>query len=151
MTLTMMATTTRTLGALGILALTLAPGGPAQAQDAAAGARVPLELYLKGHATGDGEYFRKAFHADAKIQGIRDGKLVTRTREEFAAGASGRPAEDEAQRKRRIVSVDVVGDAAYAKIDLDYPKVHFTDYMTLLKVDGEWKIMSKVYDTETKR
>jgi len=120
--------------------------GPADA-----GPRAPLELYLKGHATGDGEYFRKAFHADARIQGIRDGKLVSRTREEFAAGASGKPADDEADRKRRIVSVDVVGDAACAKLELDYPKVRFTDYMTLLKVDGEWKIMSKVYDAEPKR
>lgn len=24
--------------------------------------RVPLENYLKGHATGDGEFMRKAFH-----------------------------------------------------------------------------------------
>jgi hypothetical protein len=45
----------------------------------------------------------------------------------------------------------VVGDAAYAKLDLDYPKVRFTDYMTLLKVDGEWKIMSKVYNAEPKK
>jgi len=130
-----------------VCALSLA--GPATAQTAdETAARVPLELYLKGHATGNGDYWRQAFHEGAKIQGIRDGKLVTRTREEFAAGAPGKPADDEAQRKRRIVSVDVVGDAAYAKIDLDYPKVHFVDYMTLLKVDGEWKIMSKVYQAQ---
>jgi len=135
----------------GALALVLAAGVAGRAQEAAdAGARVPLELYIKGHATGDGEYFRRAFHPDAKIQGNRDGKLLSRTREEFAAGAPGKPAEDEALRKRRIVSVDVVDDAAFAKIELDYPKVKFTDYMTLLKVDGEWKIMSKVYHGEPK-
>ena len=131
------------------LALVLGAGLDARAEDAAAtGARAPLELYLKGHATGDGEYFRRAFHPDAKIQGNREGKLWSRTREEFAAGAPGKPADDEALRKRRIVSVDVVDDAAFAKIELDYPKVKFTDYMTLLKVDGEWKIMSKVYHGE---
>jgi len=82
----------RTLHALAILAVWLAFGGRARSDDAAeTGARVPLELYLKGHAAGDGEHFRKAFHADAKIQGIRDGKLVARTREEFAAGAPGKP------------------------------------------------------------
>ena len=131
------------------LALVLGTAGAVRAQDA--GARAPLELYLKGHATGDGEYYRRAFHPDARIQGIRDGKLVTRTREEFAAGAAGKPAEDEALRKRRIVSVDVVDDAAFAKIELDYPKIKFTDYFTLLKVDGEWKIMSKVYHGEAKQ
>ena len=137
---------------MAALALVLGAGLAARAQDAAdAGARAPLELYLKGHATGDGEYFRRAFHPDAKIQGTRDGKLYSRTREEFAAGAAGKPADDEALRKRRIVSVDVVDDAAFAKIELDYPKVKFTDYMTLLKVDGEWKIMSKVYHGEPRK
>ena len=133
------------------LALVLAAGVAAPAQDAAAtGPRAALDLYLKGHATGDGEYYRRAFHPDAKIQGNRDGKLISRTREEFAAGAPGKPAHDEAQRKRRIVSVDVVNDAAFAKLELDYPTVKFTDYMTLLKVDGEWKIMNKVYHGEQK-
>ena len=129
------------------LVLSLAGMAAAETPDEKA-ARAPLELYLKGHATGNGDYWRQAFHEGARIQGIRDGKLVTRTREEFAAGAPGKPADDEAQRKRRIVSLDVVGDAASAKIDLDYPKVHFVDYMTLLKVDGEWKIMSKVYQAQ---
>jgi Putative lumazine-binding len=115
-----------------------------------AAARVPLELYLKGHATGNGDYWRQAFHENARIEGIRDGKLFSRTREEFAAAAPGKPADDEAQRKRRIVSVDVTDDAAFAKIELDYPKVRFTDYFTLLKVDGEWKIMSKVYHGQPK-
>ena len=133
-------------------ALVLLGAAAAQAQPAAeAGARVPLELYIKGHATGNGDFWRQAFHKDARIEGIRDGKLVSRTREEFAAGASGKPAEDEAQRKRRIVSLDVVEDAASAKIDLDYPQVEFTDYFTLLKVDGEWKIMSKVYHADPKK
>lgn len=141
--------TMKTLGAVAI-GLCLAPTAGAESA-AEAGARVPLELYFKGHATGDGEYFRKAFHADAKIQGIREGKLMSRTREEFAAGAPGKPAEDEALRKRRIVSLDVVGDAAYAKLELDYPKVRFTDYMVLLNLGGEWKIMSKVYNAEPKK
>jgi hypothetical protein len=142
---------TKTQG-VAVLGLVLASGTTAGAQQAAdAGPRAALDLYLKGQATGDGEYYRRAFHPDAKIQGNRDGKLVSRTREEFAAGAGGQPAADEAQRKRRIVSVDVVDDAAFAKLELDYPKVKFTDYMTLLKVDGEWKIMSKVYHGEQKK
>ena len=125
-------------------ALVLAGAATAYAQEPA-GVRAPLELYIKGHATGNGDFWRQAFHPSARIEGIRDGKLFSRTAEEFAAGASGKPADDEAQRKRRIVSVEGTENAAFAKIELDYPKVKFTDYFTLLKVDGEWKIMSKVY------
>jgi hypothetical protein len=132
------------------LVLCGAVGAPAQQPDDQAAVRKPLELYLQGHATGDGDYWRQAFHPSARIEGMKDGRLFSRTREEFVAIATGKPADDEAQRKRRIVSVDVTDDAAFAKIELDYPKVTFTDYFTLLKVDGEWKIMSKVYHGQPK-
>jgi hypothetical protein len=109
---------------------------------------VPLENYLKGHATGNGEYFKKAFHTEGNMIWIRDGKYTTRSFAEYIAGASGKPAEDEAKRKRWIESVEVVGNAAVAKIILDYPTVKFTDYMTLLKIDGEWKIINKSFFAE---
>lgn len=113
-------------------------------------ARIPLENYLKGHATGDGEYMRKAFHTDGNLIFIRDGKFTTRSFADYIAGFSGKPAADEAQRKRSIEAVDVSGNAASAKIILDYPATRFVDYMSLLKIDGEWKIVSKIFYAEPK-
>lgn len=115
-----------------------------------AAARVPLENYLKGHATGDGEYFKKAFHPEAKLFWYRDGKLMTRTSAEYIAGASGKPAADEANRKRWIESVKITGNAGVGIIVLDYPTTKFVDYMSLLKVDGEWKIINKTFYAEPK-
>lgn len=115
-----------------------------------AAARVPLENYLKGHATGDGEYMRKAFHPEAKVFSFRDGKLNQLTSAEFSARFTGKPAPDEAQRKRWIESVKITGNAGFGVIVLDYPTVKFTDYMSLLKVDGEWKIINKTFDAEPK-
>jgi len=121
----------------------------AQSADEAA-ARVPLENYLKGHATGDGEFMRKAFHADAKVFWYRDGKLNQVTSAEFAGRFTGKPAPDEAQRKRWIESVKITGNAGVGVIVLDYPTTKFTDYMSLLKVDGEWKIINKTFYSEPK-
>ena len=115
-----------------------------------AAARGPLENYIKGHVTGQGEYMRKAFHPDAKIMFYRDGKFQARTLDEFVAGFKGQPAPDEASRKRRIESLEITGNAGIAKIVLDYPQVKFTDYMSLLKVDGEWKIVNKSFYAEPK-
>ncbi|HWT02543.1 MAG TPA: nuclear transport factor 2 family protein [Pyrinomonadaceae bacterium] len=115
-----------------------------------AAARVPLENYLKGHATGDPEFMRKAFHTEGKLIFIRDGKYTTRTFEEYIGGMAGKPAPDEARRKRWIESIDISGDAAIGKIILDYPDGKFTDYMTLLKIDGEWKIVNKSFHRERK-
>ena len=112
--------------------------------------RVPLENYLKGHATGDPEYMRKAFHTDGNLIFIREGKYTTRSFAEYIAGMSGKPAADEDKRKRAIESIDVAGNAAVARIVLDYPTVRFVDYMTLLKINGEWKIVNKSFYSEPK-
>ncbi len=123
----------------------------AQTADAeAAAARVPLENYLRGHATGDPEFMRKAFHSEGSLIFVRDGKYTTRSFADYIAGMSGKPAPDEAQRKRWIESVDVAGNAAVGKIVLDYPSGRFVDYMTLLKIGGEWKIVNKSFHFEPK-
>ena len=122
-----------------------------QAQSAEeAAARLPLENYMKGHATGDSEYIRKAFHPDAKVFSLREGKLQQLTAAEFAGRFNGKPADDEAKRKRWIESVKISGNAGFGVIVLDYPTVKFTDYMSLIKVDGEWKIINKTFFAEPK-
>ncbi|MGH7696980.1 MAG: nuclear transport factor 2 family protein [Gemmatimonadaceae bacterium] len=113
--------------------------------------RAALQHYLLGHATGDGAHFRVVFHPDSKLYFNRDGKFSMRTSEDYIAGAAGKPAADEDKRKRRIVSVDVTGDAAMAKVELDYPNAVLTDYFTLLKIDGKWMIMNKIFNTSPKR
>ena len=119
---------------------------PTLAQDAEdAAIRETIQHYFQGHATGNGDYFRKAFHPEAKLFFIREGKLTQWTSEEYISRASGKPAADEAQRKRKIDSIDISGNAAIVKITLDYPKVIFTDYMSMLKVDGQWKIINKTF------
>jgi hypothetical protein len=110
-----------------------------------AAAREPAELYLRGHATGAAEFFRQAFHPEARLYWIKDGQLASRTSAEYIAGAKGSPADDEARRRRRIVSLDVTNDAAVAKIDLDYPDRHLVDYLALLKIEGRWKIVNKIF------
>ena len=116
----------------------------------AAAARVPLESYINAHATGNPDYIRKAFFPDAKIMAFRDGKLLNLSVEEFASRFSGKPAADESQRKRRIDSLDITGNAGVARIVLDYPDATLTDYMSLLKVDDEWKIVNKVFNVAPK-
>jgi hypothetical protein len=117
-----------------------------------AGVRKALNAYFEAQATGQSEHFRRGMHADMRMSFVRDGKLVHRNLDEFVGGnSSGKPFPDEAKRKRKIVMVDITGTAAVAKIELDYPDVFFTDYMSLLNVDGEWKIVDKIFDRAPSR
>lgn len=88
---------------------------------------------------------RKALLPTAHIEGMRNGKFVSWTLEEYCALFTGKPAPDEASRRRIIDSVDVSGNAAMARATLIHGSTTFTDYFVLLKVDDEWKIANKVY------
>lgn len=133
---------------IGVLPATAGVDAATQAETTAA--RIPLEHYLNAHATGNPDLIRKAFFPEAKIMAFRDGKLLNLSVEEFAARFSGKPAADESQRKRRIESLEITGNAGSARIVLDYPEVTMIDYMSLLKVDGEWKIVNKVFNAAPK-
>ena len=147
----MTAIRTRTLLLTVLLLSASAASAAAQTAEAEqAAARVPLENYLRGHATGDPEFMRKAFHTEGSLIFIRDGKYTTRSFADYIAGMPGKPAPDEGKRKRWIESVDVAGNAAFGKIILDYPSGRFVDYMTLLKINGEWKIVNKSFHFEPK-
>jgi hypothetical protein len=126
-----------------LAAIAVAGGG----SDEERAVREVVGLYFQGHATGNGEPWRVAFHPESKLFWVKDGQLAQRTSAEFIAGATGQPAPDEAKRKRRVLSVDVSNDAAVAKVDLDYPGRHLVDYLSLLKVDGRWKIVNKIFTT----
>jgi len=115
-----------------------------------AGVRAALQHYLNGHATGDPEEFRMAFHPDARMTFVRDGKVVITPISEYIARAPGKPAADEALRKRRITNVQVTGTAAIGRIELDYPSAFLVDYMTLLKDNGRWVIIAKSFNSAPK-
>lgn len=118
---------------------------PEEEEEEEEGVRAAVQHYLDGHATGDSVHHRMVFHPESRLFWIQDGKLTTRTSDDYIAGARGRPAPDENRRHRRIAFVDVTGTAAVARVELDYPGAFITDYFTLLKLDGEWRIMNKIF------
>lgn len=131
------------------LAVPVAAGEPSP--EDRKGIETAIGYYFEGHAKGSGDAMRKAFAPEAQLFWIADSVLKTRTSEDFAAAFKGNVAQDEAQRKRTIEFIDVTGDVAIAKLVLDYPAVKFTDYMSLAKVGGEWKIVNKTYFADRKK
>lgn len=134
----------RHLSFVTLFVIALAPAAAAQSADEQA-VRAAINQYFRGHATASADEMRKAFLPTAHIEGIRGGTFVSRTVEEYCANFKGKPAADEASRRRTIDSVDVSGTAAMARATLVHGATTFTDYFVLLKVNGEWKIANKVY------
>jgi hypothetical protein len=107
--------------------------------------------YFKAQSTGDGGHLKGTFIDEGRLMWIADGQLRMRTSGEYIAGFQGKPPANEASRKRRVVMVDVTGDAAVAKVELDYPDTRITDYFALLKVGTDWKIVHKWFHRQPKQ
>jgi len=109
--------------------------------------RQTMQYYFDGGKNRDSLTLRKAFHPEARMLFAREGKLVVVPIGEYitrVGSESLKPGEVDST-ERKVVSVDVVGDAAVAKLELKRPNAVLTDYMSLLKVDGRWLIVNKIF------
>ena len=109
------------------------------------GVEAALEQYFRGSETGRADVMAEAFHPDARLIFNRDGQVEVLPVADWLARFDDTPADDEDQRQRRIVSIDITGDMAFGKLELDYPDVTLIDYMTLLRTPDGWKIVHKSF------
>ena len=113
-----------------------------------------LQVYFDGLYEGDTGKLGEAFHANSHLYAPgADGKATDWPRGELFKMVDGRPSGKASglARADRIVSIDFSGpNTAIAKVECQLPPRYFTDYLTLLKVDGRWQIISKTFHTVTK-
>ncbi len=112
--------------------------------------RVPLALYMRGHAEDNAAHMRAAFLPTARLESMREGVLTSWDVDFYCQRFKNQPAADEAQRRRRIDSLDIVGTAAMAKVTLEHGFATFTDYFVLLKTADGWKIANKAFHADPK-
>ena len=101
-----------------------------------------VSYYLDGGTNNDFETLKKAFHENATMKYIGKEYTEVNALEFFKKGMKPGPPQN---RETRVASIDIAGHAANAKLEIVYPTFTFIDYMNLLKIDGEWKIVSKIF------
>jgi hypothetical protein len=103
-----------------------------------------VQHYIDGARSGKGDDMRPAFHKDATVFGYVGPDLFAGPIENlFAWNDNNGPATE---LEDRIASIDVIGTVATVRLELEnWTGIRFTDLFTLLKLDGNWKIMNKVF------
>ncbi len=107
-----------------------------------------LQYYIDGAKSGKGDDMKPAFHKDATIFGYAGADLFAGPIQQlFAWNDENGPATG---LRARIANIDVVDTVATVRLELEnWSGSRYTDLFTLLKVDGEWKIMNKVFHLHT--
>jgi len=133
-------------GAAAAAALCSSPWQSEVPLDAFAEIARTIATYAEGMARGDAEALRRAFHPKACCIGHFDGGLEWASLDEFisACEAEAIPASA-AVPPNGIESVSVAGDTAVARVVNVWAGLDFRDTLTLLRHDGRWQIVSKVF------
>lgn len=103
-----------------------------------------VQYYLDGAKSGRGADMKPAFHQDATMFGYVGADLLAGPIQHLFDWNDGNGPATGLQ--ARLASIDVTGTVATVRLEIDNWTGHqFTDLFLLLKVDGQWVIMSKVF------
>lgn len=103
-----------------------------------------IQQYIDGGISGRGADMKPAFHDGATIFGYLGPDFIGSPIQGLFDWVDQNPPATGLQSS--IAAIDIAGTVALVRLELDDWGGHrFTDMFTLLKVDGEWKIISKVF------
>ena len=103
------------------------------------------QTYVDGLRVGDADATMTAFHDDAVMFGFTDGKLLGGTARNLHAFIQENGTAPDI--KTRIDVLAITPTTAVVRIDMEKDAIgaDYTDFHTLLKQDGAWKIVAKTY------
>ena len=107
-----------------------------------------IHNYFDGLGNHVPESLEKAFHPTATMKFINDGKYAEVNALKALVGHV--EANPVVKMIPQIMSINVSGNAANAQLELEYDTFFYIDMMNMLKIDGEWKIVSKIFYQKNK-
>ena len=102
--------------------------------------------FVRSVAEGNSAYARELFSVEAVLFGYLDGKLEHGSIEAFYHNVGA--VDGDANFQARIDVVDIEENVAVVRVLEENwgGRIDFTDYLLLLKMDGQWKCVAKAYN-----
>ena len=105
-----------------------------------------LENYFEGYLQAEAGQVSGAFHPVTRLLSVDEGKLDSTEMGDWLRNLAERKARADVRRAAcEILSVDITQEAAVAKVALTFPAFRFTDYLSLLRIGDDWRIVGKIY------
>lgn len=104
-------------------------------------------LYFEGIFNGDTEKLEACFHENAHLYGDIKGADYLKNIEDYLTGVEERQSPKDLQEsfKMKILGIEILGKIAVAKLHVPMLGYNYFDYLSLSKVDSNWKIVNKLF------
>ncbi|KGA41041.1 nuclear transport factor 2 family protein [Pectobacterium odoriferum] len=103
------------------------------------------QKYVDGLRIGSVEGVAEAFHKDAVMYGFTNGELLGGTIGNLFdfVGKNGKASEI----TTRLDVLAITPTTAVVRVDMEKDAIgaDYNDYLTLIRIDGKWQIIAKVY------
>ncbi|MCH6232694.1 nuclear transport factor 2 family protein [Cognataquiflexum rubidum] len=107
-----------------------------------------VQLYFDGMIQRDRSKLEEAFIPEARLIGYRGENFTITTFEDWANGTAKGEKRDPSKYKNILLEIELKGNTALAKTELFWPGIYYYDFLTLIKKDGQWKIVHKTWYEE---
>ena len=107
-----------------------------------------LGIYFDGLYHSDTERLGRAFHPEARYVTTTGGEPLILDMPAYFAIVEKReaPASRNEPRRDVIREIQIAGpETAFARVNCAIGERHFTDFLSLIRVDGEWRIIAKIF------
>lgn len=102
--------------------------------------------FVKSVAEGDSRYAKELFVDEAVLFGFLDGKLEHGSIEQFYHNVDTVGAGENFDTRIDIVALEETVAVVRVLEEKWGGRIDFTDYLLLLKINGEWKCVAKAYN-----
>ncbi|WP_298417826.1 nuclear transport factor 2 family protein [uncultured Kordia sp.] len=103
--------------------------------------------YFDGIFLGDTDKLSSCFHENAHIYGDIKGVAYEKKVEQYIQGVKERQSPKELREtfKMEIIGIDIMGTIAMVKLHVPMLGYNYYDYLSLTKVNTDWKIVNKIF------
>ena len=107
--------------------------------------REVIGMYIESMEKSSGDMVSEAFHENAKVVGYLNGDFLQLTTADFAGFVSS---QEPGNVDFEVLSCEVNGETATAKVRDKYLGISFLDSLSLINENGKWSIYNKLFHVE---
>lgn len=110
------------------------------------------DAYFEALHQGDADRLSSLFLSESHLYASSDGRLQVMPIADYLDLVANRPSPESQGHlcSGKVVSIDMAGpNSAVAKVTVALPPMTFIDLLSFMKIEGRWRIISKVYHAST--